>query len=500
MLIQLKEPEVSWQKYCHSLLENTIHICLFVCFAGSPAYDSVRSLAYNEADVFLVCYKISDPSSLYNVKAKWVPEIRASASTRVPVILCGLQADTRDDPEVIGQLSKRGRAPVNSEQALAICCEVGAANYVETSALDLDLDVCEAFEVSALAAIKLRACRSAGSLLSGRSAGFGTHSSSGSAQKRSISDLFGTTSSKKSNGSGSIRLNVSFDNSGGPAGAPVNAASEFSMALVAQPQHPPTSPRGEVIFEDEDDIFPASESMSPHQNRKSFYQNVRSSFSSASCAPAPAPAPARNESSVPVNASLAQLVERPAQLNHSASTPAQIRSNGLSRRASFRSPTTAAVIPVASPKSPLGPPEIEISGSLGLENSGACEPTYQNHHVSSASNKDDLKLKAKAYESLKSQGSTGSTGSKSSGSGSSSNAGSSSRNGTTGSMDILDPSVPDTEDPELLGRLQFVSPKAGVFRPVGKNSGAGSGSNSSPLGLGKSSSLRLKDKEKCVVM
>ena len=158
------------------------------------------------------------------------------------------------------------------------------------------------------------------------------------------------------------------------------------------------------------------------------------------------------------------------------------------------------MIPVASPKSPLGPPEIEISGSLGLENSGACEPTYQNHHVSSASNKDDLKLKAKAYESLKSQGSTGSTGSKSSGSGSSSNAGSSSRNGTTGSMDILDPSVPDTEDPELLGRLQFVSPKAGVFRPVGKNSGAGSGSNSSPLGLGKSSSLRLKDKEKCVVM
>ena len=36
--------------------------------AGSPAYDSVRSLAYHDADVFLLCFNVSDPISLYNVK------------------------------------------------------------------------------------------------------------------------------------------------------------------------------------------------------------------------------------------------------------------------------------------------------------------------------------------------------------------------------------------------------------------------------------------------
>ena len=96
-------------------------------FAGSSAYDSVRSLSYAEADVFLVCYKISDPSTLYNVKNKWMPEIRKHRSD-APVILCGCQSDLRRDPEIIAGLSKRGRAPVSSEQALAICCDVGASN------------------------------------------------------------------------------------------------------------------------------------------------------------------------------------------------------------------------------------------------------------------------------------------------------------------------------------------------------------------------------------
>jgi GTPase SAR1 family protein len=142
---------------CHAILmcfitQPHLYFC-FVLFSGSPAYDSVRSLSYAEADVFLVCYKISDPSSLYNVKTKWIPELRHFRSD-VPVILCGCQADLRADPEVIAGLAKRGRAPVTPEQALAICCEVGAANYVETSSMTLE--VTEAFEVAAMAASRSR--------------------------------------------------------------------------------------------------------------------------------------------------------------------------------------------------------------------------------------------------------------------------------------------------------------------------------------------------------
>ena len=102
-------------------------IKLFLLFLlGSSAYDSVRSLSYAEADVFLVCYKVSDPSTLYNVKNKWMPEIRQYRSN-APVILCGCQSDLRNDSEVISSLGKRGRAPVTPEQAL------GKKNMVKSS-------------------------------------------------------------------------------------------------------------------------------------------------------------------------------------------------------------------------------------------------------------------------------------------------------------------------------------------------------------------------------
>lgn len=59
---------IEWNFILHWFFYNSI--------LGSPAYDSVRSLSYQEADVFLICYKISDPISLYNVKNKWIGEIR----------------------------------------------------------------------------------------------------------------------------------------------------------------------------------------------------------------------------------------------------------------------------------------------------------------------------------------------------------------------------------------------------------------------------------------
>ena len=120
---------------------------------GSPAYDSVRPLSYQEADVFLLCYKISDPISLYNVKNKWIRELRKHRPD-VPVILCGCQSDLRGDPATLNHLSKTGRTPVSSDQALAICCEIQAVNYVETSAKHPENHNIEAFELCALAAIK----------------------------------------------------------------------------------------------------------------------------------------------------------------------------------------------------------------------------------------------------------------------------------------------------------------------------------------------------------
>ena len=64
------------------------------------------------------------------------------------------QADLRSDPLTVSHLSKTGRAPVSQEQALAICCEIEALHYVETSARTPERDNAEAFEVCAMAAIK----------------------------------------------------------------------------------------------------------------------------------------------------------------------------------------------------------------------------------------------------------------------------------------------------------------------------------------------------------
>lgn len=446
--------------------------------SGSPAYDSVRSLAYNEADVFLICYKISDPISLYNVKHKWMPEIRQHRLD-APVILCGCQADTRSDPEVIALLCKTGRTPVSSEQALAICCEVGAANYVETSAdcpLGLGGEIVEAFELCALAALKNTPVNT------------NTSSSHGSASGKrrpthqvsfgSASD-FNTTSSKKSTGSAKSnnRHNVSFGSSD---------TESTHVGQHAQPQQPSNSLQ-RVILED-DDVFPGMNAPPPpippvspvqHQHRRSLVQQ-RASFSGS------ASKPARNE-----------LANRPANLT-SPNGSAQIRTNGLSRRASFRSPTSGQKpsIPVATPKSPLGsevsfelksPLSTSIPKEVMIITPATPEATKQ-HSTS-------FEIKQKAYESLKSQGSTasqGSTGSKTStGSSVLSTNSSSGKISSSCSKDLLDPSVPDTEDPELLRQLQFVSPKAGVFRPI----------NSSPGMVGKArNSFHAKDKEKCLVM
>ena len=58
------------------------------------------------------------------------------------------------------------------------------------------------------------------------------------------------------------------------------------------------------------------------------------------------------------------------------------------------------------------------------------------------------------------------------------------------SKHVADPTVPDTEDPELLRQLQFVSPKQGVFRPMQCGSAAAAAS-----GAG-----RRRSKDNCSVM
>ena len=290
-----------------------------------------------------------------------MPEIRRHRRN-VPVILCGCQSDLRNDPEICASLGKRGRAPVTSEQALAVCCDVGASNYVETSSLMSE--VSEAFEVAAIAFMKTMHR-------------YNTSSSHHSEKK------FNTNSSKAS----SHKLNVSSD-----------TATEFSLGQLAQPQPPlATTARAEL-----EDFFDVTTSpVVPRQ--RPLLASQRASFS--------------------------------------VSSPAQHPKVALMRKTSFRSPVVVQKAP----------------------NAGTTGPTAAD------------KAKAKAYESLKSQGSTGSTGSKTS-------------TTSTSSVIHLDMDEAPHEDHEaqdVFNQLSFVSPKAGVYRP---------------LNTAAAPSAKVKDKDKCLLM
>jgi len=119
---------------------------------GREEANSTRALACREADVLLLCYKISDPASLFNAINHWVPELRLHAPT-TPVLLVGCQSDMRTDAAVISALAKVGRSPVSAQQALSMSQQVQAAMYVETSSRVSSRSVATAMELAALTAL-----------------------------------------------------------------------------------------------------------------------------------------------------------------------------------------------------------------------------------------------------------------------------------------------------------------------------------------------------------
>jgi len=102
--------------------------------AGQEDYDRLRPLSYPQTDVFLVCFSVISNASFENVKTKWVPEIQHHAPG-VPILLVGTKSDLRKDSQTTKQLAQRGQKMVAPESANSMAKEVGAAKYLECSAL-----------------------------------------------------------------------------------------------------------------------------------------------------------------------------------------------------------------------------------------------------------------------------------------------------------------------------------------------------------------------------
>jgi len=123
----------------HSL-SNASHGC------SSPKVVNV----FQSADVFLLCYRISDPASLFSAINFWCPEIRCYAPT-TPIILVGCQSDLRMDREILSTLARRGQAPVSTDQGLTLSQQSGCLYYLETSSKCAPKSAYSVLEVAALA-------------------------------------------------------------------------------------------------------------------------------------------------------------------------------------------------------------------------------------------------------------------------------------------------------------------------------------------------------------
>ena len=129
-------------RYQHSDLVGS-RIVRFIIWdtSGGQETNSNRTLVYREADVFLLCYNIADPASLFSAINHWVPDLRVQAPA-TPIILVGCQSDRRQ--------SLSSSSSVSSSQALSMSQQIGAVMYVETSSKTSRRGVSSVMEVAAL--------------------------------------------------------------------------------------------------------------------------------------------------------------------------------------------------------------------------------------------------------------------------------------------------------------------------------------------------------------
>lgn len=412
--------------------------------SGSQNFDTVRPLSYGEADVFIICYKVSDPLSLYNVKSRWLQEIEKHTSA--PLILCGCMADLRDDETTISHLSRLGRSPVTPEQALAIGSQISARHYVETAALVSRTETAELFSVAAAAGREHRRAQwhseppppRPGSVTSHHSAVSAGTGPRGPAIRQSASSQLCGAGAGGSHGSLGLQQGGDTDTSL-TRGHVTPLISRHAAGGGSMPSSPVK------VAAAEQDTQPV--------HVRSASQPVRSIPGPAASFSPHSPPPPR-----PSRSQLAQAVSPPAPAAED-STP-ELRANPagahLSRKLSFRSS-----MPLATGKPPLPKSPTELLQLSASAQRTAAITTEPGHGAAARNRLTQLGLpEGKNYESLKSHTSTashGSTGSKMSHLSSTSSQLSGPRH---------EAELPDTEDPALLRNLEFISPKAGVYRPV----------------------------------
>lgn len=119
-------------------------ISVFDC-AGEHEYEELRGFSYKDSEVFIVCFSVIDRESYDSVRAFWVPEIKNFMGRKVPIILVGLQADSRVDSS----------EEISKAEGHVLAKEIGAERYIECSAIT-KAGVQDVFTNTVMSALKYR--------------------------------------------------------------------------------------------------------------------------------------------------------------------------------------------------------------------------------------------------------------------------------------------------------------------------------------------------------
>eukprot|EP00760_Papus_ankaliazontas_P035845 PhM_4_TR8049/c0_g1_i1/m.106645/K04392/RAC1; Ras-related C3 botulinum toxin substrate 1 len=119
---------------------KTVRLCLWDT-SGQEEFERMRAMSYHQANVFLVCAAVDNPTSFQNLRSKWIPELKknyeASGSPLPPILIVGTKGDRRQEPGTMCVPRGEIDAVVNAITAdLGATAVGGCGGYLECSAKD----------------------------------------------------------------------------------------------------------------------------------------------------------------------------------------------------------------------------------------------------------------------------------------------------------------------------------------------------------------------------
>lgn len=113
---------------------------------GTDEYRRFRETFCVKTDIFLVCFSVTEPDTLENVRQNWLTEIRI-LTPKAPFVLVGMKTDLRDDSEALTKLKEKDQKPISMLQGIKMAKSLGAKEYVECSSIN-DVGVKRVFETA----------------------------------------------------------------------------------------------------------------------------------------------------------------------------------------------------------------------------------------------------------------------------------------------------------------------------------------------------------------